>query len=195
MILPRHERTQMLPLRPALVIVLSVVIGPGAVSTLAQPRAHTVLVVLPGSDDPGYAVTNAAIREALHSRSDVLVDYFREYLDVDHLAGEDAAVGLRESILREFRSRPIDVVIAHTTPVRVFVLRFRDELFPCAAILFQGMGDIDGQLHDSGVTGIDTAAGIQRTLDFALTQHPSTRDSRSSTWMREWRSDTFRIAG
>ena len=157
---------------PALFALL---LGPVSPVVAQSARPRTVLVVLPGSDDPGYAVTTAAIREALQARSDILVDYFREYLEIEHLNGDDAALGLRDSIKRKFQNRPIDVVIAHTTPLRDFVLRFREELFPGAVIVFQGMGDLDSAVHAKGITGIDTAAGLRDTLALALRLHPSTR--------------------
>jgi PAS domain S-box-containing protein len=160
-------------------VIVSVVVCASATSRAAADDAstpRTVVIVLPGSDDPGYAVTSAAIREAVQARPDIAVDCFREYLSLEHVDPDRAALALRDGIRRKYEGRAIDVVIAHTTPIRDFVVRFRDELFPDAAVVFLGLGPLDDATRASGagITGVDTATGLRDTLELALRLHPGT---------------------
>lgn len=104
-----------------------------------RPSPYTVIAVQLASDDPPAAIANEARREVLLSRPDMPVDYFSEFLTIEGVRQEDAFLALRDSIRRKHQGRRIDVVIAHTTAVRDFVLRYREELFPNAPIVFSGI--------------------------------------------------------
>jgi PAS domain S-box-containing protein len=149
-----------------------------ASSATAQERPPRTVV----SVHPGTAVftdnreRDAAIRTAFLARADLRVDYFAEYLEVDRFSWKQASLALRDSIRRKYQGRPIDLVIANTTPVFRFVLQERSELFPDAAIVFFGVGRPDPSVRSAGagVTGLETDAGYRDTVALALKLHPET---------------------
>jgi PAS domain S-box-containing protein len=143
----------------------------------AQSRSpKTVLTVHLGTEN--YAtnpLVDAAIREALLSRSDPAIDYFAEYLASEALPKEDASLALRDYIHRKYQSRRVDVVVATNDLALEFVLRFRRELFPDAPIVYHGMVAADATLHDAGagLTGVLIGSGLKETLALALELHPT----------------------
>lgn len=144
----------------------------------AQRRAAaSVLVIQLASDDPPEAIVNDARREVLLSRPDRPVDYYREFLAIEGVELEAVFLALRDTIRRKYEGRRFDVVIAHTTVARDFALRFRDELFPNAPIVFMASDSPDPATRASGagLTGIDAGGGFRESLELALRLHPSTR--------------------
>jgi PAS domain S-box-containing protein len=139
-------------------------------------RHYTVLVVQLASDDPPEAIVNAARRELLFSKADRPVDYYREDLAIEGVDRDAVFLALRDSIRRKHEGRRFDVVIAHTTPARDFVLRFREELFPDSPIVFMSsdVPDAATRAAGAGMTGIDAGSGFRETLELALRLHPST---------------------
>ena len=138
----------------------------------------TVLTVHWSSEDfPSNPVIDGAIREVLLSASDTPVDYFAEYLESDRFPEDEASLALRDYIRQKYRGRRIDLVFAVSEVALRFVLRFRDELFPDAPIVYSGVAPIDDSVAGAAqLTGIVTgSAAYDETLELALTLHPSTK--------------------
>lgn len=130
-----------------------------------------------GSEDyPTNPVLDASIRDALLSRPGVVVDYYAEYLESESFPPEDASLALRDYIHRKYRGRRIDVVVASADPALEFVLHYRPELFPDAAVVYRGVTPVDPALRDAGagLTGIRTSESLADTLRLALRLHPET---------------------
>jgi signal transduction histidine kinase len=141
----------------------------------AQPR-YAVLAIHWGPEDyPATPVVNAAIRQALTSDANVPIDYFTEYLESDILDVRSASEALAEYIRRKYRERRIDVVLAIADPALRFVLDYRTELFPNAAIVYSGVAAPESEGRPAvGVTGELRGTAYVETLEFALKLHPST---------------------
>src|SRR5688572_23194505 len=118
----------------------------------AQSRSpQTVLTVHWGSEDyPTNPVLDASIRDALLSRPGAAVDYYAEYLESESFPPEDASLALRDYIHRKYSGHRIDVVVASADPALEFVLGFRSELFPDAAVVYRGVAPVDPALRDAG---------------------------------------------
>ncbi len=140
----------------------------------AQPPARTVLAIHWGAEDfPGSTLMDAAIRAGLESGAPV--NYYAEYLETETFAAESASLALRDYIRQKFADRPVDVVVANSTPALQFALDHRHELFPGVPIVF-----IAGRLSASatnspqtGVTGLRSDVAFAETLELALQLHPS----------------------
>jgi signal transduction histidine kinase len=125
-------------------------------------------------DFPSTSVVDAAIREALVGRG-MPVDYFTEYLESDRFPPEAASSALRDYIQRKYRGRRIDAVIAVADPALDFAIRNRALLFPEAPIVASvGVAPDDAaRTAGAGITGLVSNPTFARTLDLALTLHPS----------------------
>jgi signal transduction histidine kinase len=140
-------------------------------------RPRNVLIIQEGAENfPGAALTAAAVRETLKSRSDVPIDDFVEYLETDQVPYEDAVRALEGYIRRKYQNLRIDLVIAPTDTGFRFALDHRAELFPDAPIVFQAVSVPDETLRrmGAGVAGIRTGPAYADTLKLALALHPST---------------------
>ena len=148
-----------------------------SIASAQSPRHQTVLTVHWGSeDDPTNPVLDAGIRDALLSRPGAAVDYYAEYLESESFPPEDASLALRDYIHRKYGGRRIDVVVASADPALEFVLRFRPELFPDAAVVYRGVAPVDPALREAGagLTGIRTSENLADTLRLALRLQPAT---------------------
>ena len=147
-------------------------------SVAAQgPSVRTVLGMYWSTEDfPTNPVIDAGIREVLRSRAGMPIDYFTEYLESDRFPEEEASLGLREYMRRKYQGRHIDAVVAISDVARQFVLRYRDELFPDAPVVYSGNVLPSWEIRGAGagVTGVLNSAGFVETLDLALRLHPST---------------------
>jgi signal transduction histidine kinase len=158
----------------ALAVLASAITSSDAFAEAQPPYA--VLAIHWGPEDyPATPELNAAIRQALTSDANVPIDYFTEYLESDILDVRSASEALAEYIRRKYRERRIDVVLAIADPALRFVLDYRTELFPNAAIVYSGIAipESNGRRALS-VTGELRGAAFVETLKFALKLHPST---------------------
>ena len=80
-------------------------------------------------------------------RSDVPIDYFAEYLESDRFPSEEATLALCDYIAGKFQGRRIDVVLAGDVAALQFVIRFQEELFPNAPIVYLGSWPADASVR------------------------------------------------
>lgn len=162
----------------ALLLLTTLLAGASLRAQATQsPAPRTVLALFSSTEDyPANPVHDAGIREGLLSRSDVPTDYFTERLDSDRFPGEQASLALRDYLRQKYMGRRIDVVIAVTDTSLRFVLQYRDELFPDAAIVHVGNVEVSAsdRLDRRGVTGVVVGGTMGNTLELALRLHPST---------------------
>ena len=143
----------------------------------APPR--TVLTIHSGAESfPTNPLLEAGIRDRLAADSNVPIDYFAEYLEVDLFPSEEASLAFTHYIQEKYQGRTIDVVIAMTDGGLRFVLDHRGELFPDAPVIFFGVARPDESVVrgvGGGITGITVGNAYSETLKLALTLHPSTQ--------------------
>ena len=142
----------------------------------AEPLRTVVAIYWGTEANPSNITFDQAIREVLLQDSGPPVDYFAEYLESDRFPEEVAAVALRDYLLQKYRDRrPPDVVIAVTEPALQFVVRFRDELFGDAPIVYTGQRVEIETIRALGwcLTGVIGRAAYADTLKVALDLHPS----------------------
>jgi PAS domain S-box-containing protein len=140
------------------------------------PHVRTVVAVHWSTEDfPSNPPVDAAIAAAFRERPDLSVDYFAEYLESDRFPGDRASLALRDYIGRKYDGRRIDLVVAIAEPSLQFVLRYRDELFPGAPIVYTSNAAAStNALSTQGLAGVTTIDGYRETVELALRLHPST---------------------
>ena len=162
-----------------MIALAALCMSPLCISASAQGGSpRTVLIIQEGSESfPGAALTMAAIRGGLKSRSDVSTEDFVEYLETDVVPVEDAADALESYIRRKYRSRSIDLVITQGEEALRFALARRPKLFADAPIVFSAVKVPDETVRGmgAGAAGIRIGAAYGETLKLALMLHPSTQ--------------------
>src|SRR5262245_66092454 len=104
---------------------------------------------------PGTGTIDDAVRNELLARSNIPINYFAEYLETEEFP-ETASVPLRDYIHRKFEGRHIDVVLTNASAALQFALRYRDDLFPGAPIVFASVAipEVTADRRPAGVTGL-----------------------------------------
>lgn len=161
----------------------AVFVAAGATIAIAQTQTSAparpikrVLMIHSGAEAyPGSARLDAAITKVLYAHPAIEIDYHVEFLENEEF-GETADASLRDYIRMKFRDRPLDIVMANTTPAVQFALQHRAELFPDVPIVFVAAAPPAELLRREipGVTGIVRDPSQTETLDVALTLHPGT---------------------
>jgi signal transduction histidine kinase len=140
--------------------------------------ARTVLTIHWGPETfPGTPELDAAIRDTLQTHADPPVNYFAEYLESEQFPPETASIALRDYIQKKFQGRRIDLVTANASGALQFALRFRDELFPGAPVVFSA-ATVPREVLDhtsQGITGVRLDLAFGDTVKMALTLHPSVK--------------------
>ena len=167
------------PFRTCGCLVAAAVIAGFAAPTaiVAQSPVKRVLIIHGGPEAfPGGMDFDAAMRRSLYSHPALAVESYSEYLENEEF-GDAADDALRELVRIKFKSRPLDLVIANTTPALQFVLRHRDELFPGLPLVFAAAtlppAVLQGKVPRT--TGIVREPSHVETVDLALKIHPGTK--------------------
>jgi signal transduction histidine kinase len=140
------------------------------------PEARTVLAIFFSTENyPTNPLQDTGIREGLLSGS-APISLFTEYLESDQLPPEQATLALRDYLREKYRNRRIDLVMPMTETSVRFALRFRQELFPDAPIVYSADIEIDDatRREGAGVTGVVVGNVFDETLVLARKLHPST---------------------
>jgi len=164
-----------------LTVLVTVFVMPAVVCPSASAQAQiarTVMTIDWGPEAfPGTPALDAAIRDTLLAQANLPVNYFAEYLESEQFPPETASVALRDYIEKKFQGHRIDLVIANASGALQFALRFRDELFPGAPIVFSA-ATVPREVLDhtsQGITGVRLDVVFSETVEMVLTLHPSVR--------------------
>ena len=168
----------------------------------AQTRAAlTVLAFEAAADNPGRAADNltwyTTLREALQSQVRGSVDMFLEYMP----RSEGASLAFRDYIRQRYRDQRPDLIVAAASE-HLFVLRYRDELFPETPVV-TGVGwapDESMRQAGAGIAAVVFAGALRETLALALRLHPATEQvyvlvGRSPRFVPQLRAELQPIAG
>src|SRR5215470_667277 len=86
-----------------------------------------------GKDFPSNVEFDRGVQVALRTAR---VEYYPEYFEPNRFPGEAQATAFRDYLRRKYSERKIDVVIAMSRVSADFLLKYRDDLFPDAPIVF-----------------------------------------------------------
>jgi PAS domain S-box-containing protein len=115
--------------------------------------------------------------EAVMRSSPEWTEYYAEFLDTDRFPGDAQLVMFHDYVKQKYAAQPLDVLVVLSDVPLNFLLRYRDELFPKAPIVFVVNKPPDASLLAAGpgMTGLITRNAYKETLDVALQVKPATR--------------------
>ncbi len=82
---------------------------------------------------------------------------------------------LAEALRAGYSSEKLDLVVAVMTVSLQFAVQYRDKVFPGVPIVFMSNISPLPEKIWPGVTGVQSATGVQETIDLALRLHPDTQ--------------------
>jgi len=153
-------------------------LSPQQTTKPAAPSAEQRVLVL-HSYHPGYQWTDNIQRGAAEALARLVPDahVFVEYMDTQRIAPERAFPALRAYFAAKYAALRPQVVLASDDNAVDFLLRYRDELFPGAAVVFCGVGEVEAKQLEQrqGYTGVVERTELTATIDAALKLMPSMR--------------------
>jgi len=98
-------------------------------------------------------------------------------LDTDRFPGDAQLLVFRDYLRQKYASQPIDVVVTFSDVPLNFLLRYRDDLFPKAPIVFvvNKPPDASQLAAGPGMTGLITRNAYKENVDLALHVKPDTK--------------------
>ena len=104
-------------------------------------------------------------------------EYYAELLDTDRFPGDAQLLVFRDYLRQKYSSQPIDVVVTFSDVPLNFLLRYRDDLFPKAPIVFvvNKPPDANQLAAGPGMTGLITRNAYKENVALALQVKPDTR--------------------
>jgi hypothetical protein len=142
----------------------------------AQSPQKTVLVLIPLQRGSSMSLDiDDTIRTVLNDGLAGQLDYYTEYLDVARFPEPDYQPAVRDFFRRKYISQTFDVVVAPTNAMVDFVIKYRDELFPGATVVFAAGSPRSGPK----TTGVVFPLNMKSSIDIAIQLHP---DLRTCSW-------------
>jgi len=127
-------------------------------------------------DYPWNVMFDQSFQAALRSTGSAPVEYYAEYLETNRFPGEKLSQLLHDYLRQKYSDRKIDAVVATSDVSLDFLLKYRNDLFPTAPIVFVATKrpTPDSLTRDPGMTGFISINAYKKTLDLALRLHPDT---------------------
>lgn len=156
----------------ASLVLLSLVIVVVAQGT--DPK-RVVVLYWDNKDFPG----NIRFDEAFQSQLRTLrenVEYYPEYFESSRFPGEHFELSFSRYLREKYAGRSIDVVVASADTGLSFLLKYRDNIFPNAPIVFVANQQQDAKTLEvgAGATGVTNQTAHRETVELALKLHPDT---------------------
>src|SRR5215471_13021770 len=142
-------------------------------SPAIQKPKRVLVLYWYGKDFPSNVEFDRGVQAAFRTAR---IEYYAEYFEPNRFPGEAQAIAFRDYLHRKYSERKIDVVIAMSRVSADFLLKYRDNLFPDAPIIFHTasrdqLNVIASQINSTGVVPENVYA---RTMETALRLHPKT---------------------
>jgi signal transduction histidine kinase len=103
----------------------------------AEPPPQSILVLDPANvRGPFYHNIFVALRSTLNANAARPVSLYAENLDLSRFTGSEYEESLRGHFRVKYRDKPIGVIVAVGSPTLEYVLRWREELWPGAPVVF-----------------------------------------------------------
>jgi len=137
------------------------------------------VVILNATDPylPAFLALDGALREAVRAGSEVPAEFFAETLDMHRfprkLLDQDVAALLR----KKYRDLKVDVVVADAVIALEFAQRYRTEIWPGAAIVFNSVPAVmlRDRTLDARTIGVPVRLEFEQAIDLALRLRPAAR--------------------
>ncbi|HEY3037410.1 MAG TPA: PAS domain S-box protein [Pyrinomonadaceae bacterium] len=164
----------------ALIACMTVSLSPSVARAQRSAVPKRVLVLYWYSKDfPWNVKFDQTFQAALQSARPKTAEYYPEYLESNRFPGENQTLLFHDYLKHKYADRPMDVVVANSDASLDFLLKYRSDLFPQAAMVFVATRrpTTEQLAAGPGVTGIINLSGFKKTLDLALKLHPGTQQA------------------
>ncbi len=137
------------------------------------------VLVINGADAylPAFVAIDSAMRAAVEQRYDRPVIWIYETLDALRFGADAVSPQLAELIAKKYGDARIDVVVLVTEPALDFYLRYRERLWPQAALVFHSVPSRAVRIRNLGASssGIAADQDYGKTLRIAFSLQPRAR--------------------
>ncbi len=151
-----------------------------AAGALAAPNdTHRVVVLYDERTDlPGIAAIDESLIRTLVAGSPTPIEIYRENMDLSRVGSPSYSPVLRDFLRAKYAGKTIDLAIAVMGPSLDFLLRYGDDVFPAAPIVFAGLDarELRGHVLPARATGVMVSREFAPTLELALKLHPDTKN-------------------
>jgi signal transduction histidine kinase len=144
--------------------------------TAAEPK-RVVAIYWDNKDFRGNVVFDEYFQKVLKAAPFPNLEYYPEYLESSRFPGEEHVAAFHDYLKRKYAGRRIDVVVGMTDQPLNFLLKYRNDLFTNAPIVFVATkypGPEESAVTRD-MTGIVVQTTHKQTIDLALKLHPDTR--------------------
>lgn len=157
-----------------------VLVACAAMATIASAAdGHWRVVILSGTDPtlPAFLAIDRAMRGALNRPGTHPIEFYLETLDTMRFPGAQIEAEMLALLRKKYANEHVDAVIAVVPAGLAFAERYRDEIWPDAAIIFHSVAEneLRGRTLARRTTGIPLRFEIAGTADLALRLRPETR--------------------
>jgi PAS domain S-box-containing protein len=143
----------------------------------SAPPKRVLVLYWYNKDFPWNIQFDQSFQITLQSAPQGTVESYSEYLESNRFPGENQSLLLRDYLKQKYADRTIDVVVATSDASLDFLLKYRDDLFPQAPVVFIGTRhpSKENLATGPGLTGIINLNTHRENLDLALSLHPGTK--------------------
>lgn len=165
----------------ALVMAVLMSAIPAMASAQATDRKGEMrrVVILNATDPylPAFLALDGAMRDAIETQAKAATELYAEALDMHRFPRELLDHDVVMLMSKKYRDLKVDVVVAAAPIALDFVQRYKDEIWPGAAIVFNSVppSSLSERSLDADTVGIPVQFEFGQTLDLALTMRPDTR--------------------
>lgn len=159
--------------QPCLVLLLATALHPTNVVWAASGQPRVLVVHSTRQDTQLPLLVDRDLPGILRNRLSRAVDYYTEYIDAARIPTLQHEHAFRDFLSAKYRNQRFDLVIAMQDVAWDFVRKYRSALFPKTPIVFSSRnGNVPRPVNSTGVV---SEINLRRTIDFALTLQPETR--------------------
>jgi hypothetical protein len=163
----------------AMLVVLSAA-PPGLPARVSGGDENVRRVVILNATDPylpAFVALDSALRAAIRKDSKVPVELFAETLDMHRCPRKLLDRDVIALWQKKYHDLKVDVVVALAPIALDFARRHRDDIWPDAAIVFNGVSStlLADRKAEPHIIGVPQRLEIGETLDLALRLRPQTR--------------------
>jgi signal transduction histidine kinase len=117
------------------------------------------------------------MRDVIQTQAKVHTELYAEALDMHRFPRERLEQDLVALMRKKYQDLDVDVVVAMAPIALNFAQRYRDEIWPGAAIVFNSVppSHLKESRLSADTVGVPVQLDYRQTLDLALTLHPETR--------------------
>jgi PAS domain S-box-containing protein len=188
-------------------VLFGVLLGACPGSALAQRPAEKHVLLLFNDhtqDDDAYLDLFAS---SVRARVAPRITFFQDYVQFPQSSefGQqeyDAFLDSRaETLRRRYAGVKLDLVITVAPPPLLFIVKYKDRIFPGVPVLFTQVGTRQfGDKTWPGITGVTVPVGLRETIDLALHLQPDTEtvaviSAEDPFWVEATHAELLRYSG